>query len=322
MNADWAAWLTLLDGLRTNNAASTPYIRGKTSLSDLLVAGSVSQAAQSAFITAYADNGGDLGATWTALRANSTLSKADLGALNTTLGAGELLAGNVPLVKDTVSRLAAGSLASVQNLALLDEDDWVARINSVDPGGTSLPPALPDESPQDRVARFAKAVTGRFTLKYPTTAFAGGLSKAGDSAFAGTREHLVPFLVNNPSFAFERTNIDHFVSANNIELPDEALADLKTAQRLFRITPTYGTVDALKAAGHQSAQSVYFTGRDTFVSTMTDELGGATAANTAYARAHMAYATALTAYGRYNGHFTAPALNAFGSAQPTAEQVA
>ena len=316
------AQLTLLDGLRTKSVASTPYLRGKTSLSDLLVAGSVSQVAQSAFITAFADNGGDLGPTWKALRANSTLSEADLGALDTTLGAGELLAGNVPLVKDMVSRLAEGSLASVQNLALLDEDDWIARINSVDPGGTSLPPALPDESPQDRVARFAKAVTGRFTLRYPSTAFAGGLSKAGDSAFAATREHLVPFLVTNPSFAFERTNIDHFVSANNIELPDEALADLKTAQRLFRITPTYGTVDALKAAGHQSAQSVYFTGRDTFVSAMTDALGGATVANAAYARAHMTYATALTAYGRYNGNFTAPALNAFGSAQPTAEQVA
>jgi hypothetical protein len=317
------AELTLLDGLRTKSVASMPYIRGKTSLSDLLVAGSVSQAAQSAFIAAYTDNGGDLGATWTALRADSMLSKADLGVLNTTLGAGELLGNNIPLVKDTVSRIAAGSLASVQNLALLDESEWIDRINSVDPGGTSLPSALPGESPQDRVVRFAKAVTGRFTLKYPTTAFAGGLSRAGDdSAFAATREHLFSFLVDNPSFAFERTNIDHFVSASNIELPGEALADLKTAQRLFRITPAYGTVNALKAAGHQSAQSVYFTGRDTFVSAMTDALGGATAANTAYARAHMAYATALMAYGRYNGNFTAPALTAFGPPKPTAEQVA
>ena len=165
-------------------------------------------------------------------------------------------------------------------------------------------------------------MTGRFTLKYPTTAFTSSLDKAADSAFAATKQHLVPFLVGNPSFAFERTNIDHFVSSNSIwrSFPAEALADLKTAQQLFR-QPMYGPVNALAAAGHQSAQSVYFTGRDTFVSAMTDALGGATAANTAYARAHMAYATALTAYGRYNGSFTAPALTAFGAPQPTADQV-
>jgi hypothetical protein len=315
------AQLTLLDGLRVQSVASAPYVSGKTSLSDLLAAGQVSQAAQAAFTTAYADTGGLLGPTWQALRANSALSAADLTALDTTLGAGEMLAGNVPLVKDTLSRISQGSLASIQNLALLDESDWIARITSVDPDGTSVPPALPGESPQDRIARFATRLTERFTARYPTTAFAGGLSKAGDSAFAATRDGLVPFIVDHPTFAFERTNIDHFVAAQHVQLPADALADLKTAQRLFRVTPTYATVNALRAAGHQSAQSVYFTGRQPFVSGMTGAFGSASAAETAYANAHMAYATALMAYGRFNGAFAGPGLTAFGPAQPTPQQV-
>ena len=74
---------------------------------------------------------------------------------------------------------------------------------------------LPDETPQERIARFAKALTERFTSRYPTTAFAGGLSKAGDSSFAATKDELVrvPGRATRP-FAFKRTNIDQFIAAN------------------------------------------------------------------------------------------------------------
>jgi hypothetical protein len=311
-----ASELALLGALRTTSVAQLPYIRGKTSLNDLLAAGGVSTAVQAAFTSAYAASNGQLGPTWTALRANSALPAAALATLDTTLSLGELLAGNLPLVTDSLSRLSQGTLGSIQNLALLDQSDWVARITAVDPKATSIPQVMPNDTPAERITRFAKALTERFSGRFPTTAFAGSLSKAEASSFGATKEPVVSFLVGNPTFTFKRTNIDHFLVTSSIAMPADALADLKTAQRLFRISPHYTTVDALKAAGHQSAQSVYFQGRDAFVAAMTEPFGSASLATMAYARAHMVYATALTAYSSFNGAFNGSTVAAMGSTSP------
>jgi hypothetical protein len=295
--------LNLLDALRVQNTASTPYLRGKTSLSDVLSAGSVADAAKTAFVQAYADNGGKLGPTWKTLRANKNLTAADFAALNTTLSLGELLTGNLPLIKDSLSRLSQKTLACVLDLALLDENDWVQRITAVDPNATSIPQVLPNDTAQQRIARFAKALASRFAGRYPSTAFAGYLSKAPSSSFAKTKTELINFLVANPKFQIKQTNIDQFVSQNKIAISAPALTDMKLAQRLFRLSPHAAAVDALKSAGHNSAQSVYFMGRAPFLAQMTEPLGSASLAKMAYARAQMTYATALTTFARYNQAF-------------------
>jgi len=302
--------LNLLDALRVQNTASTPYLRGKTSLNDVLSAGSIAAATQTAFVQAYADNGGKLGPTWKTLRANKNLTAADFAALNTTLSLGELLTGNLPLIKDSLSRLSQKTLASVQDLALLDESDWVQRITSVDPNATSIPQVLPNDTPQQRIDRFAKALESRFAGRFPSTAFAGYLSKAKSSSFAKTKTDLVNFLIANPRFQIKRTNIDQFVSQNKITISAPALADMKLAQRLFRLSPHAAAVDALKSSGHNSAQSVYFMGRAPFLAQMTKPLGSASLAKMAYARAQMTYATALMTFARYNQAFNGASVAA------------
>jgi hypothetical protein len=104
-------------------------------------------------------------------------------------------------------------------------------------------------------------------------------------------------------FQIKQTNIDQFISANKVTLSAPALADMKLAQRLFRLSPHAAAVDTLKSAGHNSAQSVYFMGRAPFLAQMTTPLGSASLAKMAYARAQMTYATALTTFARYNQAF-------------------
>jgi hypothetical protein len=87
------AELSRLDALRISSIGGAPYIRGKTPLRNLLETGSAPAAVQTAFLNAYADNGKALGPTWTALRAD------------------KLLAGNLPLLTDTLQRLSTKSLA-------------------------------------------------------------------------------------------------------------------------------------------------------------------------------------------------------------------
>jgi hypothetical protein len=197
---------------------NTPYIRGKTPLSNLLAAGNVTSAVQTAFVAAFAASGGRLGPTWKALRANKNLPKADLATLNTTLGVGELLTGNLPLVNDTLQRLSQKTLARVSDLALLDENDWVARITALDPQATSIPSVLPNDTPATRIARFAKALAERFTGRYPSTAFVGGLTKAQTTSFQATKTELVSVLSANPSLNLKRTNIDQYLATNKLTI--------------------------------------------------------------------------------------------------------
>jgi hypothetical protein len=308
--------LTLLDSVRMQSMGNNPFATGKTALNDLLTAGGVADAAKTAFAREYARNNGHLEATRQVLRANNNLQAADLDTLDLTLTAGELLAGNVPLVKDTLSRLPQKTLTGVQNLALLDENDWTAKITEVDPQAASIPAVLPDDTPQQKIFLFAKGLSARFSAKYPTTAFAGRLSKDQASSFAKTKDELVGFLTANPTFAFKSTNIDHFIATNKISISADALADAKTAQRLSRIAGDYASVEALRKAGHHSAQSVYFKGRQPFVAEMTTPLGSALAAQTVYARAQMTYATALVAFGQYNLAINGTRVAALASAAP------
>jgi peptidoglycan hydrolase-like protein with peptidoglycan-binding domain len=315
------AELSTLDALRVASVGSTRYIRGKTPLNGLLAAGTVAQNVQTAFVQAYAANGGRLGPTWKTLRADKSLTKADLTTLNTVLSAGELLTGNLLLVKDTLKRLADKSLASLKDLALLNEADWEARIRSVDPDATSIPQVLPNDTAADRIARFAKALFQRFVGRYPTTAFVGGLSETKSSSFA-TKIDLIAVLTANPKLNIRRTNIDQFVATNKLKITPATLTELKTIQRLYRVSPHYATVEALNDAGYTSAQRICLTGQKPFLAHMTQALGSAVLAKMAYARAQMIYATSLTALGRYNLQFNSVKVASVASGVPTAGTLA
>lgn len=319
--AKQAAELAQLDALRVQRAGASPYIRGKTSLNDLLAAADVDSTVHAAFTQAYAASGNRLGPTWKTLRANKALTKAQLAALNTALNAGELLGGNLLLVKDTIQRLTKGTLASVQNLALLDETDWVKRIQQLDPQATTIPPVLANDTPAQRIARFAKALAERFASRYLTTAFLGGLTKAKTSSFAA-KDELVSVLTANPKLNLRRTHIDQYVVKNKVKLSAAALDALKIMQRLSLLSPHYATVEALKAAGYQSAQAVYFKGRAPFVAQMTPLFGSRPRAEAAWARAQARYASALSAFGRYNLALNGTTVALMASPVPPAGAVA
>ena len=159
---------------------------------------------------------------------------------------------------------------------------------------------LPEDEPQQRIARFAKALAGRFAGRYPTTALRGGLSNAQALGIRDIVEELVAVLGAHPQLDLKHSNIDGYISKNHIEISSGALVELKTAQRLLRVSPHYTSVEALKTHGFESAQSMYFAGREPFLAQMSEPLGSAARARMAYARAHMTYATALATFARFN----------------------
>jgi Tc toxin complex TcA C-terminal TcB-binding domain/Neuraminidase-like domain len=307
--------LSRIDVLRAEGAGKSPFIRGKTSLDDLLKANSIPASVSRTFVQAYADNGGNLDATWQELQANKGVSAAQLATLSTTLSVGEILAGNLPLVKDTLQRLTRGSLSGVSSLALLDQSDWVSRIQEVDPSATSIPPIIEGETPAQRIARFAKALAERIGRRYATVALGSALTKAQQSSFA-TKKELGAFLTANATLNLKSANIDQYIAANKVAITQPALAELKRAQRLFRVSPHYASVEALNAAGYHSAQSIYLRGRAPFLAQMTTAMGSASLANAAYSRAQTTYAAALTTYATFSLSLNGTSVSAMETAEP------
>jgi Tc toxin complex TcA C-terminal TcB-binding domain/Neuraminidase-like domain/Putative peptidoglycan binding domain/Salmonella virulence plasmid 28.1kDa A protein len=293
------AELDQLDVLRRDHVATSPYIRGKTALKDLLEAGGVAARDQAAFIQAYSDTGKSLFETWRRLRADEGLSKAARSRLYVVLRLGEQLAGNLIAIKDTLQRLDSGEIASVRHLSLMDLDDWSARMRTLDAPAETISQVVPGQTAEERIERYARAVVSRLARREPTLAFVGALDKAKASSFT-TKDEIVAFIKANPNFDFKNTHIDRFVAAGKLSMTPVGLAELKIAQRLHRIALGYKGVEALHTAGLKSAQAVYTMGRTPFIAKMSEALGGETAAKTVFARAQTTHAAALATWGRYN----------------------
>ncbi|HEX4450155.1 MAG TPA: hypothetical protein VH143_04745, partial [Kofleriaceae bacterium] len=304
-----SAQLDLIDSLRAASVSTASFGQGATSLADVLAAGSVSSAATAAFTAAYAANGGAVDAALQAVQSNATVSAADLTTLTNTVELGSLLSGNAPLVKDAMQRIAAKTLATVSDLALLSASDWTTRITAVDPQATSIAATTAGETAAQKIAQFSTQLASQLAATYPTTAFRGGLASAKQSAFA-TKTELVSVLAANPTLDLLHVVIDQYVAINKLTISAAALADLKAAQRLMRLAPSYSSIEALKAAGFQSAQGIYLSGRAAFLAKVTTALGGAAAAQLVYARAQMTYATALTTWAQFSSAFNRVSFDA------------
>jgi hypothetical protein len=308
--------LARLDALRLTSVGAAPHIPGSaTSLNELLAAGAFPPSVHTAFLQSYAASGKRLDRTWDALRTDTRLAEADRAALNDVLSVGELLGGHLPLVRDTLRRLGQRTLASLQDLALLSQKDWEARIREVNADAVTTPRGSRNDMAADHIVRLAASLTQRLAERYPTPAFVGGLSRTPESSFA-TRDELVSCLAANPGFDLRLGNIDQFVAGNTLSISPAALAELKAVQRLHRILPHYTGVEALNAAGYKSAQSIYFKGRAPFLDHMSAALGGDEVAKTAFARAHMTYATALMTFGRYNAQMRGINIAALSTPSP------
>ena len=221
--------------------------------------GDVSEHVQTAFIQAYAASGRRLGPTWKTLRADKTLTEADLAALNTVLSGRAFERSSSPGQRHFARRLSNKTLARLKDLALLDQSDWEARIRSLEPEATTIPPERPGDTPADRIAHFAQALAPQLAARFGSSSFLGGLSKAKASSF-GTSPELVTFLTANPSFDIGLTSVDQFVAANKSTISVAGLADLKTAQRLYRVVPDYASVEAIHTAGYKCGAKHLFQG--------------------------------------------------------------
>jgi hypothetical protein len=306
-----------LGDLRLKYIGSVPYVRGKTPLSTVLATGNVPDELQTKFLNLYAANPKDVDGAIAQLQKDPAVTKQDLATLRFTLGAGELLSGNLPLLQHAVAQRSAGSIKGAGDLARLDVAGWTTVLNQVDPSATSIPPVLPGETPQQRIARLATTLAYRFEKRFPTPALADRLANDSAPPLASSTD-VNTFLTNNFSLELRDMHLDRFLrdyptALNGIGDPAATVNDLKRIQRVFRLFPSYDIVKPLLADGLDSAQSIYLIGEVRFVAKYGESMGK-TAATDVYRRSERTYARALTLFANYNGAFNVGPPKALGPA--------
>ena len=106
------------------------------------------------------------------------------------------------------------------------------------------------------------------------------------------RQAVASFLTNAPEFDFQSDNVDAFLAANSAALAQVPQADraalvaqLKTIQRVYRITSDYPTLSMLLTEGIDSAYAAARMPAQAFVQQFSGPLGGVDAAEAVQSKA-------------------------------------
>jgi len=125
---------------------------------------------------------------------------------------------------------------------------------------------------------------------------------------------LKTFCANNPTFEFGATPIDLYLSEDrekkldgvDVDKTEELTAQLKSMQRVFKITSNFAQMSTLLADDLHSSQAIVYMGQRAFVDRHRETFGGEELAFAAYKQAEHIHDMSLMLYARHSTAFNAP----------------
>jgi hypothetical protein len=219
--------------------------------------------------------------------------------------------------KDLVEYLLQNKKVMANNrlsvLAQWDENDWQRTIKLVSEEKQELcvPPVIEGRDDEEKINKYAAKLTEIMHALFPTSAFAGKLSKdtSSNSPFAQTKADLKTFFNNNPGFDF-RFNPTYTLKSKQTSFDFSGVRDrealvkeMQSIQRVYKLTPKYEAISALKADGLDSAYRIIQTPVTGYLK-YAPALGGESAVAEMYAKAEKTYMQSMEIIARLN-----PGLN-------------
>jgi hypothetical protein len=278
----------------------------RASLSQVLAHVLPAAAEQTELVRAFTNNQGTTAEFWRGLATNPQFQAA--GKIASTQFGLQVaaLAQNRPALVDAIH--ASGQYKSIRDLALRTADL---------PSLTGRIPAeqmddVPGATQTEKAENFAARLEGILQLAFPTETVAGLLDqvpaqddparKRWQNAAAVLRSASAPDgLPGGDRFDIRTTPATAFFDRYQQQLlgglteaeQKQALADVKRAQRVFRVSASPMTFSVLMAEGFTSGRSIAQMPRASFVAQYKDKLGGAAVAELIHNRSLTATATGL-----------------------------
>jgi hypothetical protein len=311
-----------LKSLVVQQAFAKPSEPGKTSLGALIATSIAKPAQQTDILTRYVDHTGTIEEFWSGLRADPVYA-ASVDDLQFTLQLGALTANHLPLVNALRQMRAKKSIQDLRDLVALDVDDWKKiLIGQAGAPGTGVPPEVPGIDDAEKATNYASILTRMMRDAFPTAAVAHGVLRDDITGKAD----LTTFFSNNASFDLGTTHIDTYLADNTttamtrVSDPAALTQQLKSLQRVYRLTPDYAQMSELLKDNLHSAQAISRISESAFVNRYGPGWG-ANQAKLVFANAVQTSTTALMLYAEHGAAFNALDLAVLAHRKPPTDGV-
>ncbi|NMH88793.1 Tc toxin subunit A-related protein [Flavivirga algicola] len=175
----------------------------------------------------------------------------------------------------------------VRRLAKLNKADWVNELSK----GHSK------KATKKSISTYASTLVRKFEKEYPTTAFTAQLEREKEPVIK-EQDKILRFLNKHEEFEFTKDNIDLFVKRKKIAVKETARNELKSIQRIFKLTPNYSKTLAIRKEKIHSAQNIVALGKAKFTNEIAPKAGLTTSeANDIYVRAETRHTAAMLMIG-------------------------
>ncbi|HEY8459160.1 MAG TPA: neuraminidase-like domain-containing protein, partial [Blastocatellia bacterium] len=210
------------------------------------------------------------------LQQQGIFDETEIADLRASFQLGDLTRADFSVVRMIKDEFGVKSPEDIRAVAKISQDEWVNLVDTYYKAGSIRIPfevgEIADKQQLSEAEVFGKTLESRFREAFPTAAFAGGLERALNNGGARGLKHagaLSEFLASHEEFELLNTPVDEFLNGGN----EEFRLEVKAAQRVFKLVPTFEATDALLADGLHSAQQIYHMGESEFVRRYGDQPG-------------------------------------------------
>lgn len=300
------AILETLRQIKLKYAADISFGGGKGTVGQLLGLTPAAKEKQTDFLDAFTKFRGPINEFWKKLETDQILPEEAVKDVKLSFELGALTRNHIPLVGELKRMFQQGTVGYKRELAKFSREDWKQIFQQTGPDGEPIgvPANIDGHDDDAKQEQFAADLEQRFERSYPTTMLSAKLERAEASPLTAKTD-IIRFVENNPQFHLDRHRIDQYLvenkdALNGIANPETAVREIKSVQRVFKLNSTYEVADALLSQNIDSAQQVYFLGREQMVTALADAGINKIEANKIYSKAENAYSLALALFGSYN----------------------
>lgn len=152
----------------------------------------------------------------------------------------------------------------LKKLAKLNTKEWMAEIKK----------AQPKTKDKQLIETLASTLTRRLEREYPTLAFTAQLERAKKPVLKNQKK-IISFLNKHDDFKLESDAVDPYLKRKRVAKKDrDAIAEeLKSVQRIFKLTPSYSKTIALLDEKVHSSYAITAIGAHRFVNEVAPKAG-------------------------------------------------
>lgn len=196
-----------------------------------------------------------------------------------------VLAGNQ---KDITKELYSHSKefdhkACIKKFVSLDADDFKEIIEKVSKEKKKLcvPSYIMGKTEEERIQKYAKAISLMLSKSFPTETFAARLEKQKNrtGAFAETADDLLKFVSQNKAFKFGEIEAADYkkYSFDDISDKEKLILEVKLLNRIFKLASDFEHISCLKALKYDSSFKIALMEKTAFIQNTKDKLTEAVA---------------------------------------------